>query len=153
MFKRDGTFKLTVFSDLHFGENPWDDWGPEQDVNSLTLMDKVLADEKPDYVYVLGLFSLFLVLKMLHDPRVLNGDLITGESRQRILTIFPLYPKTHEYRRPKSRYFQGKLNFPYRRDCRPTQQSQSPILFHSRSEFKASFPHGIQRHLAYSLCV
>ena len=61
MFKRDGTFKLTVFSDLHFGENPWDDWGPEQDVNSLTLMDKVLADEKPDYVYVLGLFSLFLV--------------------------------------------------------------------------------------------
>ncbi|KAL5498723.1 hypothetical protein ACEPAH_2078 [Sanghuangporus vaninii] len=60
-FNSDGTFKLTVFSDLHFGENPWDDWGPEQDVNSLQLMRTVLADEKPDYV-------------------VLNGDLITGEN-------------------------------------------------------------------------
>ena len=63
-FKPDGTFKLTVFSDLHFGENPWDDWGPKQDVNSLGLMDTVLADEKPDYVYVLGLFSFFLVLRI-----------------------------------------------------------------------------------------
>ena len=49
-FKSDGTFKLTVFSDLHFGENPWDDWGPEQDVNSTRLMNTVLTSEKPDYV-------------------------------------------------------------------------------------------------------
>lgn len=49
-FKNDGTFKITVFSDLHFGENPWDDWGPEQDVNSLALMNTILADEAPDYV-------------------------------------------------------------------------------------------------------
>jgi len=69
-------------------------------VNSLALMDKVLAGEKPDYVYVLGLFSLFLVLKMLHDRRVLNGDLITGEGRQRVLTIFPSYPKIHKHQRP-----------------------------------------------------
>ncbi|KAH8116220.1 Metallo-dependent phosphatase [Phellopilus nigrolimitatus] len=60
-FNSNGTFKITVFSDLHFGENPWDAWGPEQDVNSTRLMRTVLADEKPDYV-------------------VLNGDLITGES-------------------------------------------------------------------------
>ncbi|KAF8805826.1 Metallo-dependent phosphatase [Phlegmacium glaucopus] len=60
-FKPDGTFKLTVFSDLHFGENPWDVWGPQQDVNSTALMRTVLGDEKPDYV-------------------VLNGDLITGEN-------------------------------------------------------------------------
>jgi hypothetical protein len=52
-FKQDGTFKLTVFSDLHFGENPWDDWGPQQDVNSLALMNTVLGDETPDYVCVL----------------------------------------------------------------------------------------------------
>lgn len=51
-FKPDGTFKVTVFSDLHFGENPWDDWGPQQDVNSLALMNTVLEDEKPDYVCV-----------------------------------------------------------------------------------------------------
>ncbi|KAK7034650.1 hypothetical protein VNI00_012292 [Paramarasmius palmivorus] len=60
-FRPDGTFKITVFSDLHYGENPWDDWGPEQDANSTRLMKAVLPDEKPDYV-------------------VLNGDLITGEN-------------------------------------------------------------------------
>ncbi|KAJ7593238.1 Metallo-dependent phosphatase-like protein [Mycena floridula] len=60
-FKSDGTFKITVFSDLHYGENPWDSWGPEQDFNSTRLMNTVLPDEKPDFV-------------------VLNGDLITGEN-------------------------------------------------------------------------
>ncbi|KAI0634996.1 Metallo-dependent phosphatase [Trametes polyzona] len=60
-FRQDGTFKITVFSDLHYGENPWDDWGPQQDVDSTQLMNTVLNDEKPDYV-------------------VLNGDLITGEN-------------------------------------------------------------------------
>lgn len=49
-FKSDGTFKITVFSDLHYGENPWDAWGPEQDFNSTRLMNKVLPDENPDYV-------------------------------------------------------------------------------------------------------
>ncbi|TFK83619.1 Metallo-dependent phosphatase [Polyporus arcularius HHB13444] len=60
-FRHDGTFKVTVFSDLHYGENPWDDWGPQQDVNSANLMNTVLTSEQPDYV-------------------VLNGDLITGEN-------------------------------------------------------------------------
>ncbi|KAF5354531.1 hypothetical protein D9758_011240 [Tetrapyrgos nigripes] len=60
-FRTDGTFKITVFSDQHFGENPWDSWGPEHDAASVNLMKTVLADEKPDYV-------------------VLNGDLITGEN-------------------------------------------------------------------------
>ncbi|KAL0571027.1 hypothetical protein V5O48_010934 [Marasmius crinis-equi] len=60
-FRPDGTFKVTVFSDLHYGENPWDSWGPEQDANSTRLMKTVLPDERPDYV-------------------VLNGDLITGEN-------------------------------------------------------------------------
>jgi len=54
-FKRDGTFKLTVFSDLHFGENPECVWGPEQDKNSTILMKTVLASEKPDYVCVLSI--------------------------------------------------------------------------------------------------
>ncbi len=61
-FRQDGTFKLTVFSDLHFGENPWDDWGPEQDRNSLIVMMNMLTVEKPDFVAI-------------------NGDLITGESK------------------------------------------------------------------------
>ncbi|KAF8485671.1 Metallo-dependent phosphatase [Gautieria morchelliformis] len=45
-----GTFKVMVFSDLHYGENPWDVWGPIQDKNSTILMNRVLNDEKPDYV-------------------------------------------------------------------------------------------------------
>lgn len=49
-FREDGTFKITVFSDLHFGENPWDAWGPQQDVNSTRLMRTVLSSEKPDYM-------------------------------------------------------------------------------------------------------
>ena len=55
MFKSDGTFKITVFSDLHYGENPWDDWGPQQDVNSTRLMNTVFTSEKPDYVSVWSL--------------------------------------------------------------------------------------------------
>ena len=41
-----------VFSDLHYGENAWDDWGPEQDRNSTRVMRRVLKDEQPDYVSV-----------------------------------------------------------------------------------------------------
>ncbi|KAG8931959.1 hypothetical protein FRC02_001839 [Tulasnella sp. 418] len=61
VFREDGTFKLSVFSDLHFGENPWDDWGPEQDRKSLIVMNDMLRFEKPDYVAI-------------------NGDLITGDN-------------------------------------------------------------------------
>jgi hypothetical protein len=50
VFRPDGTFKLTIFSDLHFGEGPEVDWGPEQDRNSSRLMRTVLGDDKPDYV-------------------------------------------------------------------------------------------------------
>lgn len=50
VFGQDGTFKLTVFADIHYGENPWDWWGPEQDVNTSRLMRNMLAMERPDYV-------------------------------------------------------------------------------------------------------
>ncbi|KAF9525232.1 Metallo-dependent phosphatase-like protein [Crepidotus variabilis] len=60
-FKSNNTFKLTVFSDLHFGENPWEDWGPAHDKSSVALMARILADEKPDFA-------------------VINGDLVTGEN-------------------------------------------------------------------------
>ena len=39
----------------------WDSWGPEQDVNSVTVINKIMDTESPDLV-------------------VLNGDLITGEN-------------------------------------------------------------------------
>ncbi|KAK8150544.1 hypothetical protein G3M48_001119 [Beauveria asiatica] len=55
--RRDGTFQISVFEDLHFGENAWDSWGPQQDINSVKVINSILDQ---------------LV--------VLNGDLITGEN-------------------------------------------------------------------------
>ncbi|KAJ5157725.1 uncharacterized protein N7482_008825 [Penicillium canariense] len=60
-FSKDGTFQVSILEDLHFGENAWDSWGPEQDVNSVTVINRVLDAESPDLV-------------------VLNGDLITGDN-------------------------------------------------------------------------
>ncbi|KJZ79153.1 hypothetical protein HIM_01304 [Hirsutella minnesotensis 3608] len=60
-FEADDTFQISIFEDLHFGENAWDSWGPQQDINSLKVMDNVLNRESPGLV-------------------VLNGDLITGEN-------------------------------------------------------------------------
>ncbi|CAK7217266.1 hypothetical protein SCUCBS95973_003089 [Sporothrix curviconia] len=60
-FRSDGSFQISIFEDLHFGENAWEHWGPQQDLNSVCVMESVLDAEQPDLV-------------------VLNGDLITGEN-------------------------------------------------------------------------
>lgn len=60
-FTPNGTFQISIFEDLHFGENAWDTWGPQQDINSVKVMNKVLDAESQQLV-------------------VLNGDLITGEN-------------------------------------------------------------------------
>ncbi|KAI1180471.1 Metallo-dependent phosphatase-like protein [Nemania sp. FL0916] len=57
----DGTFQVSVLEDLHFGENAWDQWGPQQDINSVKVLNKIFDKETPGLV-------------------VLNGDLITGEN-------------------------------------------------------------------------
>ena len=41
------TFKIALFADLHFGEDAWIGWGPQQDLNSLTVMSTVLDEENP----------------------------------------------------------------------------------------------------------
>ena len=56
----DDSFKISVFSDLHYGENE-STFGIPADMNSAALMRQVLSQEQPDFV-------------------VLNGDLITGEN-------------------------------------------------------------------------
>ena len=56
----DRTFKISVFSDLHYGENE-STFGIPADKNSAALMRQILSQEQPDLV-------------------VLNGDLITGEN-------------------------------------------------------------------------
>ncbi|XP_047330871.1 probable inactive purple acid phosphatase 16 [Impatiens glandulifera] len=47
-------FKIALFADLHFGEDAWTDWGPQQDVNSLNVMSTILDKENPDFVIYLG---------------------------------------------------------------------------------------------------
>ncbi|KAK7708078.1 hypothetical protein SLS64_006900 [Diaporthe eres] len=60
-FRKDGTFQISIFEDLHFGENAWDSWGPQQDINTVKVINQILDKESPQLV-------------------VLNGDLITGEN-------------------------------------------------------------------------
>jgi DNA repair exonuclease SbcCD nuclease subunit len=55
--------KISIFSDLHFGEAESTDWGPKQDSRTLRVMSTILDTEEPDLV-------------------VLNGDLITGDDTQ-----------------------------------------------------------------------
>ncbi|PIA48289.1 hypothetical protein AQUCO_01400705v1 [Aquilegia coerulea] len=50
----NGSFKIAVFADLHYGENAWTDWGPIQDVNSDRVMSTILDKETPDFVVYLG---------------------------------------------------------------------------------------------------
>lgn len=57
-----GTFQLSIFEDLHFGENPYEEWGPLQDLATVRVMNTVL-DSEPSTSLV-----------------VLNGDLVTGEN-------------------------------------------------------------------------
>ncbi|KAK0713948.1 Metallo-dependent phosphatase-like protein [Lasiosphaeria miniovina] len=61
-FDSDGLFRISIFEDLHFGENAWEAWGPRQDVYSVRVMEQIL-DAEPQTSLV-----------------VLNGDLITGEN-------------------------------------------------------------------------
>ncbi|KAJ4970526.1 hypothetical protein NE237_003625 [Protea cynaroides] len=53
-FSSNSSFKIALFADLHYGENAWTDWGPQQDVNSNRVMSTVLDLEKPDFVVYLG---------------------------------------------------------------------------------------------------
>ncbi|KAK6416092.1 hypothetical protein LTR95_017506, partial [Oleoguttula sp. CCFEE 5521] len=60
-FTEDGTFQVSIFEDLHFGEAEDLVWGPQQDVNTTRVMNAILDSELQQLV-------------------VLNGDLITGEN-------------------------------------------------------------------------
>ncbi|KAI7743185.1 hypothetical protein M8C21_004535 [Ambrosia artemisiifolia] len=44
------SFKVALFADLHFGEDAWTDWGPQQDLNSVKVMSTVLDVERPVYL-------------------------------------------------------------------------------------------------------
>jgi hypothetical protein len=42
-------FHITVFSDLHYGEEE-DGWGIAQDINSTRVINNILDSEEPDFV-------------------------------------------------------------------------------------------------------
>ena len=48
------SFKILQLADLHFGENAWTDWGPEQDVKSSEAIKSYLSLERPDLVILSG---------------------------------------------------------------------------------------------------
>jgi hypothetical protein len=48
-FTSGGRFKVSLFADLHYGENAWTDWGPAQDDGSDRVMATVLDAEKPGH--------------------------------------------------------------------------------------------------------
>ncbi|KAK6003653.1 hypothetical protein QM012_009424 [Aureobasidium pullulans] len=58
----NGSFQLSIFSDLHYGEAEDTLWGPEQDIQSAGVINSVLDNEHTTSLVVL------------------NGDLITGEN-------------------------------------------------------------------------
>ncbi|OAQ89688.1 metallophosphoesterase [Purpureocillium lilacinum] len=60
-FRVDGSFHLSVFSDLHFGEKQGTAEGHKRDEKTITVMNNVLDADPTDLV-------------------VLNGDLITGDA-------------------------------------------------------------------------
>ncbi|KAI8813936.1 Metallo-dependent phosphatase-like protein [Cladochytrium replicatum] len=49
-----GEFKISLFADLHFGEEPSLDWGPAQDISTLNCLRTLLSLEEPDFVVLLG---------------------------------------------------------------------------------------------------
>ncbi|KAK1776637.1 Metallo-dependent phosphatase [Copromyces sp. CBS 386.78] len=61
-FSKGNTFQISIFQDLHFGENAWEEWGPLQDLSTTRVMNTVLDSEPATNLVVL------------------NGDLISGEN-------------------------------------------------------------------------
>ena len=60
-FSSTNQFKITIFEDLHFGEDEYTDWAPRADGATLNVMSSILDYEQPQLA-------------------VLNGDLISGDN-------------------------------------------------------------------------
>ena len=63
---RGSPFKIAIFADLHFGEDAWTDWGPQQDVNSIRVMSNVLDREHPGKETSVSGFLFILVLHFIN---------------------------------------------------------------------------------------
>lgn len=47
-------FKILQLADLHYGENSWTDWGPDQDRRSSIAIQSYIRNESPDLVILSG---------------------------------------------------------------------------------------------------
>lgn len=56
---KDASFKIAIFSDLHYGEEEHD-WGITQDIKSTRVMRSILDHETPDFVIFNGMAFLSL---------------------------------------------------------------------------------------------
>ena len=63
------SFKILHLTDLHFGEAPFTDWGPEADRKTLVVIQKLIEFEVPDLI-------------------VLGGDQITGNNVDTNATLY-----------------------------------------------------------------
>lgn len=85
------SFKIAVFADLHFGEDAWTEWGPQQDVNSIKVMSTVLDLQHPGhhdnvihncYSYIIYIafcmyiYTLQLVFSVLIERFKLSNDYV-----------------------------------------------------------------------------
>ncbi|OJJ38071.1 hypothetical protein ASPWEDRAFT_35641 [Aspergillus wentii DTO 134E9] len=62
-FTENGSFQISIFSDLHYGESE-SSVGPENDARTTNLMQNIVTTEKPQLI-------------------VINGDLVSGEATDR----------------------------------------------------------------------
>lgn len=68
-FDTTKTFKILHLTDLHFGEAPFTDWGPEADRKTLVVIQKLIEFEVPDLI-------------------VLGGDQLTGNNVDANATLY-----------------------------------------------------------------
>lgn len=52
--REDGQFRILQLTDLHLGEEPSLDWGPQQDRNTYSLLRKIIPLEQPDFIVFSG---------------------------------------------------------------------------------------------------
>lgn len=48
---KGSSFKIAIFADLHFGEDAWTLWGPQQDIKSVKVMSTILDNEHPGNLF------------------------------------------------------------------------------------------------------
>jgi hypothetical protein len=81
-YSLQGTFKILMFADLHYGEGENTTWGPWQDVMSTMVMDSVLSTE------ITAASSSAAVVAGSGSLVIFSGDQITGNNVETNATAY-----------------------------------------------------------------